>query len=105
MNSLAQKSVSDDDGFDLKTPLYLLLDHGSLIAYVALIFVLAGIVFALRVRPTYESNASSNSKCNLKNRYGGQDEIASEPPDLQVEVARNDLYTSHPRRTIPNLHS
>src|SRR5450830_1624117 len=49
--------------------------------------------------------ANSNSKCNLINRNGGRDEIASEPPDLQVEVARNDLYTSHPRRTIPNLHS
>src|SRR5450830_52525 len=72
MNSLAQKSVSDDDGFDLKTPLYLLLDHGSLIAYVALIFVLAGIVFALRVRPTYESNILIQVEDNLQKKAFGE---------------------------------
>lgn len=40
----------------------------------------------------------------LINRLGGRDAVASEPLDRQVKVALNELYTSHPRRTIPDCH-
>ena len=38
----------------------------------------------------------------LINQWSGRDAIASEPLDLQVKVAKNELYTSHPRRTVPD---
>ena len=40
----------------------------------------------------------------LINRLGGRDAVAFEPLDRQVKVALNELYTSHPRRTIPDCH-
>ena len=40
----------------------------------------------------------------LINGLGGRDAIASEPLNRQVKVAWNELHTSHPSRTIPNLH-
>jgi DNA helicase-2/ATP-dependent DNA helicase PcrA len=39
------------------------------------------------------------------NRNGWEDAVASELPDLQVKVARDDIHTPIPRRTIPDLHS
>lgn len=39
------------------------------------------------------------------NGHGWADAVASGLPDLQVKVARNDLHTSYPRRTIPDLHT
>jgi predicted nucleic acid-binding protein len=41
----------------------------------------------------------------LINGLSGQDALASELLDRQVKVARNEIRTSHPRRTIPNCHS
>lgn len=38
-------------------------------------------------------------------RSGWEDAVASELPDLQVNVARDDIHTPIPRRTIPDLHS
>jgi hypothetical protein len=40
----------------------------------------------------------------LNNQSSGRDAIASEPLDLQVKVAKNELHTSHPRRTVPDCH-
>ena len=36
----------------------------------------------------------------LINRLGGRGAIASEPLDHQVKVAKNELHTPHPRRTV-----
>jgi hypothetical protein len=36
----------------------------------------------------------------LINRLGGRDALASEPLDRQVKVARNEIHTPHPRRTV-----
>jgi hypothetical protein len=40
----------------------------------------------------------------LINRLGGRDALASEPLDRQVKVARNEIHTPHPRRTVPDCH-
>ena len=40
----------------------------------------------------------------LINGVGGRDALASEPLDRQVKVARNEIHTSHPRRTVPDCH-
>ena len=56
MNSHSQQSIPEDDGVDLKTHLYLLLDNYRLIAYVTLIFVFVGIALGVSIKPTYETN-------------------------------------------------
>jgi hypothetical protein len=40
----------------------------------------------------------------LINRLKGRDVRASEPLDRQVKVARNEIHTSHPERTVPDCH-
>ena len=51
------------------------------------------------------TRADSNLMCNFViNRLGGRDVRASLPLDRQVKVALNDLYTPHPRRTLPDCH-
>jgi hypothetical protein len=64
----------------------------------------SGHLFNVDISATYDI-ASSSLKCNFViSRLSGRDVRASLPLDRQVKVARNDLHTSHPRRTLPDRH-
>ena len=82
------------------------LFDGFLRAFVYLMpSFLRGLIYEKFLR--YGSKGLVRSRVQIRsailiNRLSGQDALASEPLDRQVKVAKNELHTSYPRRTIPD---
>jgi imidazolonepropionase-like amidohydrolase len=56
-----------------------------------------------------EATASKQARVQIRsatliNRLSGRDVRTSGPLDRQVKVAKNELHTPHPRRTLPDCH-